>query len=295
MLSWFPQSPVTSDAPNVAKKAPLPDQNGLNEPAHAEEVTPHDRILGNLFHTQESSEKRNGSLPHASGLDTNNAVYDPFDGSFLGSLLAPDHNIQPEEPGKLSDVAAKNEELWSHLSRVLELQNQISSLHLDLEGIGLNAGDPKGKGKGTRSRATSVSRVVIDDVEGDEGIGGKRDEEAERNKAREEQFSNLHGQFRGKKEAIDGIMMKLDSLSKAVTEFHALQAPKIDFTSSRHDSLPVTNTAATSEDQMHAQFNPGPIKPSLTPGPVNILRRAVEPGTPVLVDSPMSGIMPLPP
>jgi hypothetical protein len=141
-------------------------------------------------------------------LDTNNAIYDPFDGSFLGSLVAPDHNVQPEEHGKLNDVAAKNEELWSHLSRVLELQNQISRMHLDMEEIGMNVSDPKGKGKGTRSRATSVSRVVIDDAEGEEGIGGTFDEEAERNKAREEQFSNLSGQFRGKKEAINGIMTK---------------------------------------------------------------------------------------
>lgn len=77
---------------------------------------------------------------------------------------------------------------------------------------GMNPNDPKGKGKGTRSRATSVSRVVIDDVEGDEGIGGKRDEEAERNKAREEQFSKLAGQFRGKKEAINAIMNKVGSI-----------------------------------------------------------------------------------
>lgn len=129
----------------------------------------------------------------------------------------PDQNVQPEEQGKLNDVAAKNEELWSHLSRVLELQSQISRMHLDMEEIGMNAGDPKGKGKGTRSRATSVSHVVIDDVEGDEGIGGKRDEEAERNKAREEQFSKLAGQFRVKKEAINGIMTKVDS--KASTSY----------------------------------------------------------------------------
>jgi hypothetical protein len=151
-----------------------------------------------------------GSLHRPSVLDTSGGVYDPFDGSFLGSLVAPDHNVQPEEQGKLNDVAAKNEELWSNLSRVLELQNQISRMHLDMEEIGLNATDPKGKGKGTRSRATSVSRVVIDDTEGDEGIGGKRDEEAEINKAREEQFANLAGQFRGKKEAINAIMTQVN-------------------------------------------------------------------------------------
>ncbi|KAJ6503371.1 hypothetical protein C8R47DRAFT_1105850 [Mycena vitilis] len=160
-------------------------------------------------------------------------------------------------------------------------------MHLDMEEIGLNAGDSKGKGKGTRSRAASVSRVVIDDAEGDEGIGGKRDEEAERSKAREEQFSKLHGQFRGKKEAIDGIMVKLDSLSKAVTEFHALQAPKIQFASSRGDSIPATSTPA--EYQSDSATKPPP--------PVNlILKQVAEPGTRAgLVESPISTIMTLPP
>ncbi|KAJ7808242.1 hypothetical protein B0H14DRAFT_2870678, partial [Mycena olivaceomarginata] len=284
--SWFPQGPVTSGAPIQTNEAPSPTR-ALNEQPHSEEALPHDRILGNLYTTDKGL---NGHLPRASALDTSDAIYDPFDGQKIGSILAPDHNVQPEEGGRLNDVAAKNEELWSHLSRVLELQNQISRMHLDMEEIGPNA-DPKGQGKGTRSRAASVSRVVIDD-EGDEGIGGKRDEEAERNKAREEQFSNLAGQFRGKKEAITAIMTKLDSLSVAVTEFHALQAPKIDFLSTRDNSLPATNT--TAENQFvdtHSQFNPT-RKSSLPP---NILKRVNEPGTPILSESPMSIVMPLPP
>ncbi|KAF8216055.1 hypothetical protein K438DRAFT_2008280 [Mycena galopus ATCC 62051] len=288
MLSWLPQSPVTE-----AKKAPLPaDQTSPSEQPQTEAALSHDRILGNLFHGRDTK-GLNGSesLPRASVLDTSTAIYDPFDGTFIGSTVAADHNVQPEDSGgKLTDVAAKNEELWSHLSTVLDLQNQISGMHLEMEEIG-NA-DPKGKGKGTRSRATSVSRVVIDDVEGDEGIGGKRDEEAERNKAREEQFSNLASQFRGKKEAINAIMVKLDSLSTAVTEFHALQAPQIDFLSSRDNSIPATTTTAENQFvDIPSQFNSA-RKSSLPP---NVLKRVTEPGTPVLSESPMSIAMPLPP
>ncbi|KAJ7110052.1 hypothetical protein C8R44DRAFT_801263 [Mycena epipterygia] len=295
MLSWFPQSPATSDTPKETPSAH--DTNGNpNEPPPAPmETSPHDRILGNLFDNAQTGSENglNGSVPRA---DTANAaIYDPFDGSFLGSLVAPDHNVQPEEHGKLNDVSAKNEELWSHLSRVLELQTQISRMHLDMEEIGMNPNDPKGKGKGTRSRATSVSRVVIDDAEGDEGIGGKRDEEAEKNKAREEQFSKLAGQFRGKKEAINGIMNKLDSLSRAVTEFHALQAPKIDFPSSRHNSLPATNTAAEPvEDSafgMRAHPAPASMTLSLPPKPTTKQPEAPQ----ELVESPLSNLMPLPP
>ncbi|KAJ7040446.1 hypothetical protein C8F04DRAFT_1178165 [Mycena alexandri] len=283
MLSWFPRSPVTSEA--NATKEPLSggiQSENSNEQPRTEEALPHDRILGTLFRPQDRAETNGPGSQDASTLDTHNVVYDPFDGSFIGSLLPHDLNVQPED-GKLSEVASKNEELWTSLSRVLELQNQISRMHLDMEDVGMNT-ERKGKGKGTRSRATSVSRVVIDDVEGDEGIGGKRDEEAEKNKAMELQFETLAAQFRNKKEAINGIMTKeqLDSLSRAVTEFHALQAPKIDFPS-RDNSLSVTDP--TLIDTMPALTNPATInptlrKPSLPPG-VQLLfgHRSKQPNT----------------
>ncbi|KAJ7786485.1 hypothetical protein B0H16DRAFT_1490631 [Mycena metata] len=281
MLSWFPQSPAASDAPNATKE-PLSggiQSENLNEQPRTEEALPHDRILGTLFRPQNRAET-NGSQD-ASTSDTHNAVYDPFDGTFIGTLLPHDLNLS---------VGAKNEELWTSLSRVLELQNQISRMHLEMEDIGMNA-EGKGKGKGTRSRATSVSRVVIDDVEGDEGIGGKRDEEAEKNKAMELQFETLAAQFRNKKEAINGIMGKLDSLSKAVTEFHALQAPKIDFPS-RDNSLSVTATDPptrnpTLVDTMPTSTNTSIINPTL--------RKPSLPPAVQLVDSPISGMMNLPP
>ncbi|KAJ7492465.1 SGNH hydrolase-type esterase domain-containing protein [Mycena latifolia] len=295
MLSWFPQSPGASGSQNGELPLAAKSTGKRSEP-HAAETLPHDQILAKLFEQNASAEDGfKGPIPRPSILD-NNAIYDPFDGSFLGSLVAPDHNVQPEEHGKLNDIA-KNEELWSHLSRVLELQNQISRMHLDLEGIGINAADSKGKGKGTRSRATSVTRVIIDDVvEGEEGIGGKRDEEAERNKAREEEFLNLSAQFRGKREAINGIMTKLDSLSRAVTEFHALQAPKIDFPSSRNNSLPVTSTTAepVTSPVFGRHVDPASTLAS-SPEPPTVLKRVDEPGSPQqMVDSPISTLISLP-
>ncbi|KAJ6621203.1 hypothetical protein B0H10DRAFT_2019194 [Mycena sp. CBHHK59/15] len=295
--SWFPQSTSTPEATQDAGANPLP--GGHNQRPGPAETLPHDRILGNLLdHAKTDSQ---ASLSHASAIDSANSVYDPFDGSFLGFLVPPDQNVLPEGHGKSNYAAAKNEELWSHLSRVLELQNQISHMHLDMEEIGMNASDTKGKGKGTRSRAASVSRVVSDDIEGEEGIGGKRDEEAERNKAREEQFAKLSGQFRGRKEAIDGIMTKLDALSRAVTEFHALQAPKIDIPSSRHNSLPVTNTAPEPTEKS-APFDMTPLSTSTAPKPsasATPLKRVDESGNqtrPALVESPISTVeMSLPP
>ncbi|KAJ7103364.1 hypothetical protein B0H15DRAFT_208975 [Mycena belliarum] len=296
MLSWFPPNPAASGSPNGGETPAAGGSKANQNPIHRPVETPHDQILGKIYNEQGQSnvdDGSNGFASRTSVLDTN-AIYDPFDASFIGSLVTPDENLQPEENGKLND-SAKNEELWSHLSRVLELQNQISVMHLDMEGIGLNASDPKGKGKGTRSRATSVTRVVIDDVEGEEGIGGKRDEEAERNKAREEQFLNLSGQFRGKKKAINSIMSKLDSLSQAVTEFHALQAPKIDFPSSRNNSLPVTNTSAdpAPSPAFGGMRHVAPVTTLSSPAISAPLRRADGPQE--LVESPISTLTSLPP
>ncbi|KAK7064097.1 hypothetical protein R3P38DRAFT_2822394 [Favolaschia claudopus] len=285
MFSWLPNGGKGEES------------DSIYEP-QTREISAHDRILDNLFQAPPEPDTllpvnpdSNDSLPPPVMLNARNSVYDPWDGALLGSLVAPDHNVQPEDHSKLNDNATKNEELWSHLSTVLDLQTQISQMHLELEEVGANA-ESKGKGKGTRSRAASVSRVIIDDAEGDEGVGGARDEEAERDKAREEQFSNLASQFRGKKEAMTAIMDRLDALSKSVTEFHALQAPKIDFFSSRENSVPVTNT--TVDSQFTDTTSPFDLakKPSL---PLNILKRVDPDSSAFFTESPLSIAGPLPP
>ncbi|KAJ7293737.1 hypothetical protein C8J57DRAFT_1491104 [Mycena rebaudengoi] len=274
MLSWFPQSPTTE----------AETEHNLNEQPPI--TLPHDRILGNFFGpSSENGFIHNASRSRTSSVvDPSNSLQDPFDGSFLGTLIAPDQNVQPEE--QMSEVAAKNEELWSHLSRVLELQNQISSMHLDMENIRTNTNDAKGKS--SRARAASASRVVSDDVEGEEGMEEKTDEETERNRVREQQFSKLSGQFQGRREAIKEIMTKLDSLSKAVTEFHALQAPKIDFPPSRQNSVPFTSVGpeAPAPSVITAAFEPATSSQSTR----NISRPPFH-----FVDSPISMDMPLPP
>jgi len=165
-----------------------------------------------------------------------NTIYDPFDGSVFGNLVSPNRYIVPEAHVTLTEAASKNEELWSHLSRILELQSQIATMHGEMEGIGTKQGDGKGKGKSSRSRAPSTSRPIGDEAE--EAVGVERDEEAEKNRAREEEFAKLTEQFQGRKESINEIMSKLDDLSKAVTEFHTLQAPKLGSTmSSRNNSM----------------------------------------------------------
>jgi hypothetical protein len=118
----------------------------------------------------------------------------------------------------------KEEELWVHLSRVLELQNQVAKMHLEMEAVGPNDGKSKAagrdrgrkKGKGeagvgdhTDNLAEGVDKGIgvedapeVDD-EGDEVEG---DEEAESKKAREAEFAGLADQFEGRNESINTIM-----------------------------------------------------------------------------------------
>ena len=84
-------------------------------------------------------------------------------------------------------------------------------------------------------------------------------------RAREIEFASLAQQFNGRRDAIAGIMgqvrrlpllietysltrYQLDELSKALTEFHALQVPKIEFPpSSRNGSLPAPTDSPRQE------------------------------------------------
>ncbi|KAF7307095.1 hypothetical protein MIND_00502800 [Mycena indigotica] len=263
MFSWLPHSPA-------AKEAQAPQD------------TAHDRILADILDEAPTLEPINNSSP---GPPT--TIYDPLDGSILGTVVSPDSNLQPDEIGK------SNAAMWSHLSQVMDLQNQISRMHLDMEEVGM-ATEAKTKGK-TRSRATSISRVIVEDVEGEERIGGTRDEEAERNRLREEQFAKLSGQFHGKKQAINEIMTKLDALSRAVTDFHALQAPNIEF-GTRQESLPVTSTDSLASPVLS---DPRSLtitesrKASVSSTP--FLRHVSEVDTPQFVESPLSTDLALPP
>lgn len=75
------------------------------------------------------------------------------------------------------------------------------------------------------------------------------DEEAEKNRAREEEFAKLADQFEGKKDSINEIMNKLADLSKALTEFHTLQPSSDQFPGSRNNSIGTTSpNAATVGD-----------------------------------------------
>ncbi|EAU92809.2 hypothetical protein CC1G_01854 [Coprinopsis cinerea okayama7 len=157
-------------------------------------------------------------------------LLDPYDGTSQGVLVP--QVIDVVSPGEavhnpkiITDTSGNSgEEMWSHLSRVLELQGQIAKMHIEMEGIGLGDGKRKPGGfkapssmderrtfHGHRKRTvSSVSTVASGDYKGgdEEGVG-VGDEEADQNKAREEEFAKLADQFEGKKDSIREIMNKV--------------------------------------------------------------------------------------
>jgi len=219
-------------------------------------------------------------------------LFDPFDGTPHGVLLPRESNGHEESPRRVeseSITTAADEVVWSHLSRVLKLQSQIANMHVKMEGISLGKpGDSKkGQGQGqplgglggttdveddkkvysaalgTRPRAISnVSTIGTErEPEGDEEGVSVGDEEAQKNRAREEEFAKLADQFEGKKDSINEIMNKvclrtgclsklmfyfhacvqLADLSKALTEFHTLQPSSDQFPGSRNNSMGTTS------------------------------------------------------
>jgi hypothetical protein len=155
-------------------------------------------------------------------------------------------NLSTPDPNQNANAVPSSELVWSHLNNILDLQSQISKKHLEMEGIG--SVDVKNKKhvfshKPTLANAsmtgigTGPKRAAPEDLSIPPGLsardrdlsassisfsGGEPEvdeennvpsEEAERNKAREEEFASLAHQFEGRKEAINDIMGK-------VCEFH---------------------------------------------------------------------------
>lgn len=151
-------------------------------------------------------------------------------------------------PSQNANVPIPSELVWSHLTNIMDLQSQISKKHLEMESIGYV--DVKSKkhvfshkptpsnasatgigsgpkrpasenlsippGSNTRDRTLSTASTVSSsggDPEGDEANVDVPSEEAEKNRAREEEFASLAQQFEGRKEAINDIMGKVCKLS----------------------------------------------------------------------------------
>ena len=153
-----------------------------------------------------SPDQRRLNNPYAAGPNsltpTSDPLFDPFTGVHVGDL----------NPGYAEqDAGTKTEdELWTHLSKILKLQSDIADMHVKMEGIGLKKPGPtpdKAKeGGGINRRPSTSGGREWGEGAADEGVDEEADEEAEDKRKREAEFSRLNSKFTGRKDAMDGIM-----------------------------------------------------------------------------------------
>ncbi|PBL00583.1 hypothetical protein ARMGADRAFT_1159901 [Armillaria gallica] len=235
--SWFgnpsQESNVFDDPPTPIEAPPGPVHSlTSNLP------TPHDAILADL-HGEYAEQSEEATKSHYFNVPSRHTepLRDPYDGSVVGQVVPADPLLHLDMRIPYYDPKT-DELLWSHLSKVLELQSEIAALHLGMEVIGTKQGDQaKGKGRANKNDTwegkEDKEKHDADDA-GEVGeyervdVSSEADEEKQ-NREREAEFAKLSHQFEGRKEGILEVMSKLDDLSKALTDFHALQEPKIDF------------------------------------------------------------------
>ncbi|KAH7916431.1 hypothetical protein BJ138DRAFT_1139731 [Hygrophoropsis aurantiaca] len=222
--------------------------------------TPHDAILAELYGRTDLADSAHG--PHPSVSDTPQStsesgppvqtIYDPSTGQRLGTF------VPVQVAGEMPGGPAKADELWSQLSRILDLQSDIAGMHVTMEGIGSRSGRarsgstvpdrPSGK-----SRARSARRRSGTDDDDDEDGDSDNDERGPGKRRREDEFAQLSARFTERKDAVGSIMNKLDDLSVALKSFHALPTPAIDL------QTPSSRSNTVSSDT--SAFSSSPVPP----------------------------------
>lgn len=105
--------------------------------------------------------------------------YDPFTGQSIGNYT-------------LGEFPESENDLWSHLGKIRNLQCEIAVMHAQMEGLG-----------------TSERSLRTEQSMGDEDTMNLEEDVKE---AKAEEFRRLANRFSGRKEAIDAIMAKVSSL-----------------------------------------------------------------------------------
>ncbi|KAJ8489383.1 hypothetical protein ONZ45_g13603 [Pleurotus djamor] len=255
-----PDYEVPKNAYDLLRGTPAATGGDVGEPPVADEppkraittaiATPHDAVLLELQNTYPNIDLSAGISPSLAeptegldgrplgdnlGLPEDERTYmpeelrEPFTGAVLGA-------VGPGSQRGMKEFSLRNQDMWTRLSKVLDLQSEIAKLHIDMEGITAKggAGNRQAAARGTkmtwdlderrrmntRQDTLPAGKPKTDAEEMD--VGAEEDEEAQKRKAREAEFANLATKFEGRKEKVDAIMDKLGDLSKALAEFHSL-------------------------------------------------------------------------
>ncbi|KAG0707474.1 hypothetical protein DFH29DRAFT_627055 [Suillus ampliporus] len=234
-------------------------------------LTPHDDILANLQrHLPSGALPEQQSLPpdapQGSSLNLGSSAVET---SLFTSESLPIHEpakeimYEPSTGQRLCDYvptparSGADDELWSHLSHILEVQSEIAKMHVDMENVGLRTTrghsgpavpergaktDTARNETGKHRRRNETLGEEEDNEDSDEATEGEEsdgniDDEVFGRRKREEEFTRLAERFAERKVAIDSVMDKLDNLSSALKTFHALPTPVLDFASSRTNTM----------------------------------------------------------
>ena len=203
-------------------------------------LTPHDDILADLQgHLPSSAPPEQQSLrpdaPLGSSLNLGSSAVNT---SLFTAESLPTHEpakeimYDPSTGQRLHDYvptparSGADEELWSHLSHILELQSEIAKMHVDMENVALR--DARGHSEGSSERGAKVETTRSDtgkhrrrnkslgeeedDSQTDEATEGDEsdsDDEVFGKRNREEEFTKLADRFAKRKVAIDSVMDKV--------------------------------------------------------------------------------------
>lgn len=219
-----PHDPAQPDGGVNARPADSP-----NAPVTAALSTPHDAILAELHDVRDGSDHlqaKLGVVPSVGSLErterttspsagarsatstpgvTHEPLLDPFSGNVVGVMVSKKDSADRDQAALQFDQ--RRDELWGRLASIRELQSKVASMHVQMEGIGLN------ELRGGKRAAGAAGRVHPEAIpvaeEWDEPDSAADAVEEQRKRARDAEFTNLAETFKGRREAIDAIMNKV--------------------------------------------------------------------------------------
>ncbi|KIM47739.1 hypothetical protein M413DRAFT_22347 [Hebeloma cylindrosporum] len=192
-------------------------------------------------------------------------LLDPFDGSVVGVLVphqeqgSVNEDMSPSQVNlatnrdaspSTNNIETRSEAVWTHLSRILDLQGQLSKMHLEMEDIGTGkAADSKRKKHKQREEGPSESPTPGLDSEDPLVPPGLQTRKRATSTGSRGSSSN---------DEADGDEEGLDDLSKLLFEFHDLKSPEIEFPASRNNTIstpPQDLTSPLGSDEVESKGN----------------------------------------
>lgn len=238
-------APIVQDTLEANAFATSGDMRSLECPTEPASVgrflTPHDDILADLQgHLPSSAPPEQQSLrPDAPPGSSLNLGSSAIDTSLLTAESLPIHEpaketmYDPSTGQRLHDYvptparSGADEELWSHLSHILELQSEIAKMHVDMENVALRdarghgeSGNPERGAKAETARSETGKHRRRNESPGEDEDDNQTDETTEGDESdsddevfgkrnREEEFTKLADRFAKRKVAIDSVMDKV--------------------------------------------------------------------------------------